>query len=148
MTEVAGLRITSGYRALQLALAMSRDRVDSPMETRLRLMLVAAGLPEPVVNVWVLDEYGARIHRPDLSWPEWKVAVDYDGRHHGQNDSEDTVRAGQASDWRQRQDESRRDVLGDLGWAYRVFTSFDVLRRSDVSTERVRMLLRRAGAPV
>jgi very-short-patch-repair endonuclease len=118
------------------------------METRLRLILIGAGLPDPAVNEWVRDGYGAPIHRPDLSWPQWKVALDYDGRHHRERDDEESVWAGQASDWRQRQDESRRDLLGDHGWAYRVFSSFDVFRRADVVVERVRLLLRRAGAPV
>lgn len=137
-----------GYRILVRALGMSRDGVDSPMETRLRLLVVEAGLPDPLVNEWVRDEHGAPLHRPDLSWPRWKVALDYDGRHHRQRDEEEAVRTGQASDWRQRQDESRRDLLADHGWAYRVFSSFDVLRRSGLAAERVRVLLRRNGAPV
>ena len=118
------------------------------METRLRLLLVEAGLPEPLVNEWVRDDHGVPPHCPDLSWPQWKVAVDYDGRLHRERDEEDVVRTGQASDWRHRQDESRRDVLGDQGWAYRACSSFDVLRRGAMTAERVRMLLRRGGAPV
>ncbi len=118
------------------------------METRLPLILVDAGLPDPAANEWVCDDHGARLHRPDLSWPAWKVALDYDGRHHRERDDEASVRAGRASDWRQRQDESRRDVLSDHGWSYRVFSAFDVFRRADVIVERVRLLLRRAGAPV
>ncbi len=137
-----------GVRALRRALAYSRDRVDSPMETRLRLMFTEAGLPEPEVNRWVRDEHGSPIHCPDLSWPEWKVAADYDGQHHGQRDSEDDVRAGRASNWRQRQDNSRRDVMDDAGWRLRVFTALDVFGRQEVSVERMRRTLRAAGAPV
>ena len=35
-----------------------RDEVDSPMETRLRMLIVLAGLPEPQVNVKLYDERG------------------------------------------------------------------------------------------
>lgn len=147
----ARLQAWSGRRGaatLRTALSRSRDRVDSPMETRLRLLLEDAGLPEPVVNEWVKASDGTPLHRPDLSWPQWRVAVDYDGRHHDDRDRERDVRAGRASDWRARQDQSRRDLLTDDGWAFRVFTAFDVLGRGEITVERVRRLLRRAGAPV
>jgi very-short-patch-repair endonuclease len=74
------------------------------------------------------------------------VAVDYDGAHHEQRDDDAAVRAGRASDWRQRQDQSRRDLLADLGWVFRVLTSFDIFRRPGQTVERVRETLRRAGA--
>lgn len=137
-----------GARTLQGALASSRDGVDSPMETRLRLLLVDAGLPEPLVNQWILDADGTPLHKPDLSWPQWRVAVDYDGHHHEQRDDDGDVREGRASNWRQRQDQSRRDLLTDDGWVFRVVTAFDVLGRPDLTAERIRTILRRAGAPV
>jgi len=137
-----------GVRVLRTALALSRDRVDSAMETRLRLIFAAAGLPEPEVNRWVRLPDGTPIHRPDLSWPRWRVAADYDGRHHFDTDDEEDVRFGRASDWRQRADNTRRDQLDDIGWTLRVFTSFDVYRRADLAAERIRTVLRRTGAPV
>ncbi|MGH3499371.1 MAG: hypothetical protein ACRDQA_00490 [Nocardioidaceae bacterium] len=45
-------------RARQAA-ALVRAGVDSPMETRLRLLIVLAGLPEPVVNHIVRDDQAA-----------------------------------------------------------------------------------------
>ncbi len=137
-----------GSRALHAALASSRDGVDSPMETRMRLLIADAGLPEPSVNQWIVDDVGAPIHKADLSWPQWRVAVDYDGVHHQRRDGEAEVREGRASDWRQRQDQSRRDLLTDLGWVFRVLTSFDIFRRPELAMEGLRMTLRRAGAPV
>jgi hypothetical protein len=135
-----------GIRTLRRALSRSRDGVDSPMETRLRLIFEDAGLPEPVVNRWVTRDDGAPIHCPDMSWPTWRVAADYDGGHHGDRNSEGDVRRGRASDWRQRQDTSRRDLLEEVGWSLRVFTSFDVFRSPDRAVERMRTALRMAGA--
>lgn len=137
-----------GSRTLRAAMARSRDRVDSPMETRMRLLLVDGGPPEPLVNESIVDVDGTPLHRPDLSWAQWRVAVDYDGAHHDQRDGEASVRAGHASDWRQRQDQSRRDLLGDRGWILRVLSSFDIFRRPEATVELVRSALRRAGASV
>ncbi|MGV8848543.1 MAG: hypothetical protein ACOH16_03260 [Propionibacteriaceae bacterium] len=110
---------------------------------------IEAGLPDPAVNEWVRGSSPAhpRTVRTCLGRDGRWRSTTTDGTT-GRDDEEDSVRAGQASDWRQRQDESRRDVLGDLGWAYRVFSGFDVFRRADVGVERIRLLLRRAGAPV
>lgn len=137
-----------GLRSLRRALSRSRDGVDSPMETRLRLIFEDAGLPEPVVNRWVTRDHGDPIHCPDLSWPAWRVAADYDGGHHADRDSENDVRRRRASDWRQRQDTSRRDLLEEVGWILRVFTSFDVFRAPERAVERMRTALRMAGADV
>lgn len=59
-----------------------RDGVDSPMETRLRLLLVLAGLPEPEVDHHVVDTDGVVLRRLDLAYAAARVAVEYDGRHH------------------------------------------------------------------
>ena len=59
-----------------------RDRVDSPMETRLRMLLVLAGLPEPEVNRSIRDDHGNVVLRFDLSYGEARVAVEFEGRHH------------------------------------------------------------------
>ena len=40
-----------GCRLARRAASLAREGVDSPQETRLRLLLVLAGLPEPRVNV-------------------------------------------------------------------------------------------------
>jgi hypothetical protein len=52
------------------------------METRLRMLVVLAGLPEPVINLEVRDAEGELIRRYDLSYPVVKVAVEYNGRLH------------------------------------------------------------------
>ncbi|WP_204912214.1 hypothetical protein [Microlunatus spumicola] len=63
------------------ASALVRDHVDSVRETRLRLCLVLAGLPEPEVNPIVsLD--GRRIGRVDLLLRRWRVVIEYEGDQH------------------------------------------------------------------
>lgn len=61
----SGRHCRNGRRAA----ALVRDRVDSPMETRLRLMIVLAGLPEPWIAQDVVDRDGGWIARVDLSYP-------------------------------------------------------------------------------
>jgi hypothetical protein len=131
-----------GARRLRNVLVLAETAVDSPMETRLRLLLLAAGLPRPAVNRPVhADEDGAYLHTPDLSWPAWRVAVDYDGAHH-------FAVTGPDGDWRRRQDIARQEVLQEHGWVLRIMTATDVLRRPELAVERTRQALRARGAPM
>jgi hypothetical protein len=50
-------------------------------ESELRAVLVAAGLPEPEVNV-ALDGTGSAGVIVDLWYAAWRVAVEYEGSHH------------------------------------------------------------------
>lgn len=76
-------RRTKGINAARHARDLIRAGVDSPAETRLRLIIVEAGLPEPVVNqvVWLSPTLK---RRPDLHYPQWRIAIQYDGRGHGE----------------------------------------------------------------
>ena len=74
-----------GYRgaggvAARRAAGLVRERVDSVRETRLRLCLVLAGLPEPRCNV-VLGTDEHPIGRVDLL-EEFMVIVEYEGDQH------------------------------------------------------------------
>lgn len=137
-----------GARVLRQALAASADRVDAPTETRLRLLFVGAGLPPPEVNSWVYDDHGFTVHRPDLSWREWKVGADYDGAHHFATDSDQQVVDGRASNRQRRQDISRLERMDEIGWTMRLFTAFDIFRGRQAAISRMRDALRQAGAPL
>lgn len=63
------------------ALGLARIGCDSPQETRLRLATMRAGLPEPVLNAKTNLTPGVT-REPDQSYPEFKVAVEYDGATH------------------------------------------------------------------
>ncbi|MEV0426922.1 DUF559 domain-containing protein [Micromonospora sp. NPDC050495] len=58
---------------------------ESPPESQLRVRLVLAGLPRPVSQHPVRLRSGLILH-PDLAWPEFRVAVEYDGQWHADAD--------------------------------------------------------------
>ena len=74
---------TPGIRKARLALDQARVGADSAPETRLRLALENAGLPEPKLNVPTELNPGV-VRQPDLSYPEHKVAVEYEGEGHSE----------------------------------------------------------------
>lgn len=74
--------VGAGAVLARRAAALIRDGVDSPPETRLRMLIVLAGLPEPAVNFVVRHRGGAWRRRFDLCFPELKLIIEYDGRHH------------------------------------------------------------------
>jgi Protein of unknown function (DUF559) len=111
------------------ALPILCDGVDSPMETRLRLLLVFAGLPCPEINVDIFDGHGHWLSRPDLLYGEVKIAMEYEGDIH-------------RTDKRQwRADMTRHELLHDLGWVVLRFHADDVLLRPHQTLERVRYWL-------
>lgn len=70
-----------GAKRLREAIELVRARTDSPMETRLRLALVTAGLPEPEVNYFIALPDGRTAHL-DLAYPARRLALEYDGEQH------------------------------------------------------------------
>jgi hypothetical protein len=70
-------------RRLDRVVELADTRAESPMETRLRLVLVLGGLPPPEVQHELLDEYGFVVARFDLAYPGARLAIEYDGVAHG-----------------------------------------------------------------
>ena len=70
-----------GWRRAEAAFALADAGAQSAPESRLRVRLVIAGLPRPVTQHPVPLATGITLH-PDLAWPEFKVAVEYDGAWH------------------------------------------------------------------
>lgn len=81
---VAGLDASTDYwsPAARAAARFVREEVDSPMESRLRMLIVLAGLPEPTVNHTLRDAHGSVLVRFDLSYPSLRLIIEYDGRQH------------------------------------------------------------------
>ena len=92
---------TPGIRKARLALEQARVGSDSAPETRLRLALERAGLPAPGLNVPTELSSGV-VRQPDLSYPEYRVGVEYEGDGHSEAEQivrdiareEDYARAG------------------------------------------------------
>lgn len=129
-SEWVGNGVVRARRAARFA----RKGVDSPKETRLRMLLVLAGLPEPTVNVIIRNPDGSWRMRFDLSYPGLKLIIEYDGRQHAEN-------SGQ---W--RRDLSRREELDGLGWRSIVVTSDDLRDAPEAVLNRVRDALIDRGA--
>lgn len=87
-----------GIRSLRAALELLSDRSDSATESELRVAILLAGFPQPLVNVEV--RAGGREVHPDLSWPDRRVAIEYEGDHH-----------------RTDRDQWHRDIRRDGGYA-------------------------------
>jgi very-short-patch-repair endonuclease len=136
LVEAAAVWDGTHRRLLQRAASLVRDRVDSPMETRLRMLLVLAGLAEPVVNFSIEDEHGRVRYRIDLSFPDQKLGIEFDGRHH-------VERAGQ---W--ESDLLRREDLEADGWTFVVVLGSQVYADPGTVLARVASAMRTLGIRV
>ncbi len=121
-------------RALAAA-ALVREGVDSPMETRLRLLIVLAGLPEPIVNYKVYNDDGTWRRRFDLCYPDLKLIIEYDGRQHAEN----------VQQW--TKDLERREEFDDEGYRILVVTAPGIYRDPLQTLLRVRRQLVLRGLP-
>lgn len=124
-----------GVRKARRAAALVRPRVDSPMETRLRLLIVFAGLPEPTTNLVVRDEHGGWIGPVDLAYLAYLIAIEYHGDVH-------RTKRG-----RWQSDVAKAELLGRLDWRVIVLTSDDVFVHPERTLRRVREALVKAGHP-
>jgi|SoiMethySBSTD1v2_1073268.scaffolds.fasta_scaffold03066_20 uncharacterized protein DUF559 len=115
-SEIARLRAGwPGVDRFRTAARLARPHVESPMETRMRLLLVGAGLPEPTVQHTVLDSDGLFVARLDLAYERLRIGLEYDGDHHREQETF-------------RYDATRLNRLRLLGWTILRFTAADVIR--------------------
>lgn len=125
------------HRALaRRAAGLIRCDVDSPMESRLRMLIILAGLPEPVVNHKILWHDGSVRWRFDLSYPEFLIVIEYDGRQHAESDAQ----------W--DRDRGRREWLDGKGWRLVVAVAKDVYRTPALTLSRIIAVMRAKGMPV
>ncbi|MFJ4286360.1 endonuclease domain-containing protein [Paenarthrobacter nicotinovorans] len=75
-----------GIRTARAALELIRVGADSAPETHMRLALVNANLPEPVLNYAVRNPFGQAVLWPDAAYLEYRISLQYDGQHHGGGD--------------------------------------------------------------
>jgi hypothetical protein len=117
-----------GIRSARLALPLIRSGVDARPESHLRLMLRAAGLPEPLIGD-PTPVAGGRVLHPDLKLKRWRVVFEYEGELH----FTDPRRA--------KLDVSRRELFEDAGWRVIRVTSEDVFIHPQRFIRRVRAIL-------
>ncbi|MBQ1074556.1 DUF559 domain-containing protein [Micromonospora sp. C31] len=108
-----------GTAQLREVLMLAEPLSESPMETRLRLVLHDAGLPSPTAQH---DVHGTRaqrgrifLGRVDLAYPRWRIAIEYEGDHHRERAHF-------------QRDVARLNALRAAGWLVLRFTADDVLR--------------------
>lgn len=130
-------RGSGDYYAKAAARAASyvRAGVDSPMETRLRMLIVLAGLPEPLVDVQERDAFGNVLRRYDLCYPSVKMVVEYDGLQHVHD----------VEQW--ERDLDRREELDDEEFRILVVTAKGIYREPERTLQRIRTQLVRRGMP-
>lgn len=133
--STAAVRRRGGER-LQLAWYLIRPGTRSPMESLLRVILVAAGLPEPLVNLRLHRIDGSYLGEGDLVYPEARLVLEYEGDHHRTDVAQF------------RYDIRRREQFEDAGWSVVRVTSGDLFGHRAELIERVRRRLLAAGVAV
>lgn len=113
------------------ALAWVRVGADSPMETRLRLAVQRAGLPDVLPDYPVIDELGQPVF-VDLAFEKYRIAVQYDGGHH-------------LTPEQRRLDALRAQRLADAGWRQVIITKLDMRQGNAFVVGRIAEALRRQG---
>ncbi len=107
LAEVLGPR--RGCRKVAAVARLMDPKAESPQETRVRLRLLRAGLPQPVTQFEVYAGH-REVARVDFAWPEHELALEYDGQDHTLED-------------RRGIDIDRIDELRRLGWTVIVVTN-------------------------
>jgi very-short-patch-repair endonuclease len=93
------------------------EPAESPMETRLRWLLITAGLPRPQAQIAL--SFG----RADLYYPDARLVVEYDGANHRD---------------RLVEDNRRQNLLQNAGYRVLRFTAADLAQRPDTIVGQVR----------
>jgi hypothetical protein len=117
-----------GCARARLVLPLADARAESPMESVVRWLFHAAGLPRPELQYVVRDAAGAFLARADFAWPERWLLVEFDGDVHRSRDV--FIR-----------DARRQNGVVSAGWTLLRYTSADALGRPDDLVAEVRRAL-------
>lgn len=115
-------RGAKGIKRFRRALRLAHPKAESPMETRLRVQLTRARLPQPCVQAELHDKSGRFLARVDLYYPDRRLVVEYDGETH---------RERLAADLR------RQNALVNAGYHVLRFTAAD-LATAEFAARQVR----------
>lgn len=117
---------SQGVRQLRKALEFVEPASESPMETRLRMLLVLGGLPRPDAQVTIRDGMFRTVGRLDLYYKDQRLGLEYDGGQHRETLAEDN---------------RRQNRLLEAGIRLLRFTAGDVFNAPDVVVAQVRAAL-------
>ncbi|UYO98330.1 hypothetical protein OED01_06365 [Microbacterium sp. M28] len=129
--EIAALR--RGNAKLLKAVEEIRVGAESSEESTLRLVLVRAGLPRPELNWDLRAANGRFIARLDICWPRHRVASEYDGRVHAEDDKQFA------------RDADRWDEVRHVNWDLVRILSHHVRPDPQVAVDKVARALYSAG---
>jgi hypothetical protein len=122
----------SAFRGRKLrSLAALAAPAESPMETRLRWLLIQRGLPRPEVQVNLGDDSNGILGRADLYYRSARLVVEYDGTNHRD---------------RLVEDNRRQNRLLSAGYQLLRFTASDIYNEPDGVAALVRGALSQAPA--
>jgi hypothetical protein len=122
-----------GVRRIPSIVDLADRGVDSPMESRLRLLLVLdAGLHKPEPQIRVVRDDGSTAARLDMGYRPRLLGVEYNGQIHG----EARVRV---------RDYRRHNELQTLGWLNLTYSGDDYYLRPEVIIREVTEEYHRRG---
>jgi very-short-patch-repair endonuclease len=81
-----------GVVNLRRVARFAEPATESPMESRLRMVLVLGGLPRPQAQISIYDKDGQFVARLDLYYPDQRLGIEYDGGDHRFSLAEDNRR--------------------------------------------------------
>ena len=81
-----------GVKHLRRAVQFAEPASESPMESRLRMLLVLSRLPRPKLSVPIHDGAGRFVGRVDLYYDDCRLAIEYDGAGHRETLAKDNRR--------------------------------------------------------
>ena len=104
------------------ALAPLAEPAESPMETRLRWLILKSGLPRPEVQKDLHDSSGRFIGRADLYYPDTRLVIEFDGGNHRD---------------RLVDDNRRQNLLMNAGYNMLRFTGSDIYNRPETVVAQI-----------
>jgi very-short-patch-repair endonuclease len=128
-----GRRRTPGVARITRVLALrpkGAPPTGSLLETLFVQLVRAAGLPEPLRQVRVLNEHGDFVADVDFAWPELGLFIELDGQHHAGQPVHDARR--------------ETNVVAATGWLVGRFTWDEVVRYPNSTARQLAKLLLRA----
>ena len=139
-TQMDRCRRLPGALAASRVVSFADGRSESPGESRSRIMIHRAGLPEPDLQMTVLDDQDKFLARADFGFRKQRVVGEFDGKQ------KYTELLGPHEDPREVvfREKLREDAVRDAGWSVVRWVWTDLDNPAD-AIARLQRALRRGG---